>query len=137
MSKRPSQKKRKRRFTSCRADRKSSRCWADSFRPISDRKMKTKVFFDGKSYVEKAVAEEEKAPVYVVPRGPEIKQVLGGFIQANFRSENENESLFRREILCRKGRRRRRESAGLRRAARTGNQAGAGRIHSGQFQIGK
>ncbi len=47
-------------------------------------KMKTKVFFDGKSYVEKAVAEEEKAPVYVVPRGPEIKLVLGGFIQANF-----------------------------------------------------
>jgi phosphate-selective porin OprO and OprP len=47
-------------------------------------KMKTKVFFDGKSYVEKAVAEEEKAPVYVVPRGPEIKLVLGGFIQFNF-----------------------------------------------------
>ncbi len=47
-------------------------------------KTKTKVFFDGKSYVEKAVAEEEKAPVYVVPRGPEIKLVLGGFIQANF-----------------------------------------------------
>src|SRR5713101_4577564 len=47
-------------------------------------KMKTKVFFDGKSYVEKAIAEEEKAPVYVVPRGPEIKLVLGGFIQANF-----------------------------------------------------
>jgi len=47
-------------------------------------KMKTKVFFDGKSYVEKAVAEEEKAPVYVVPRGPEIKLVLGGFIQMNF-----------------------------------------------------
>ena len=47
-------------------------------------KMKTKVFFDGKSYVEKAVAEEEKAPVYVVPRGSEFKLVLGGFIQANF-----------------------------------------------------
>src|SRR3989449_8070033 len=44
-------------------------------------KMKTKVFSDGKSYVEKAVVEDEKAPVYVVPRGPEIKLVLGGFIQ--------------------------------------------------------
>jgi phosphate-selective porin OprO and OprP len=47
-------------------------------------KMKTKVFFDGKSYVEKAVAEEEKLPVYVQQRGPELKLVLGGYIQANF-----------------------------------------------------
>jgi phosphate-selective porin OprO/OprP len=47
-------------------------------------KMKTKVFSDGKSYVEKAVVEEEKPPVFVVPRGSEIKLVLGGFIQINF-----------------------------------------------------
>src|SRR5437588_9423022 len=47
-------------------------------------KMKTKVFHDGKSYVEKAVVEEEKLPVYVQQRGPELKLVLGGFIQMNF-----------------------------------------------------
>ncbi len=47
-------------------------------------KMKTKVTYDGKSYVEKAVVEEEKPPVFVVPRGSEIKLVLGGFIQINF-----------------------------------------------------
>src|SRR5207248_7021447 len=47
-------------------------------------KMKTKIMSDGKSYVEKAVVEEEKLPVYVQQRGPELKLVLGGFIQANF-----------------------------------------------------
>jgi phosphate-selective porin len=47
-------------------------------------KMKTKVIHDGKSYVEKAVVEEEKLPVYVQQRGPELKLVLGGYIQANF-----------------------------------------------------
>src|SRR5207247_9512123 len=45
---------------------------------------KTKVTYDGKTYVEKAVVEEEKPPVYVQQRGPELKLVLGGFIQANF-----------------------------------------------------
>src|SRR5213594_43398 len=50
---------------------------------VPDGKFKKKVTYDGKTYVEKAV-EEEKAPVYVVPRGPEIKLVLGGFIQMNF-----------------------------------------------------
>src|SRR5437667_11757089 len=44
-------------------------------------KMKTKVAYDGKSYREKAVVEEEKPPIYVVPRGSELKLVLGGFIQ--------------------------------------------------------
>lgn len=39
---------------------------------------------DGKTYVEKTVTTEEKPPVYVVPRGPEIKLTLGGFIQADF-----------------------------------------------------
>src|SRR5437016_2655115 len=47
-------------------------------------KMRTKVIYDGKSYVEKAVVEEEKLPVYVQQRGPELKLVLGGYIQANF-----------------------------------------------------
>src|SRR6184192_67424 len=47
-------------------------------------RMKTKIMSDGKSYVEKAVVEEEKLPVYVQQRGSEIKLVLGGFIQANF-----------------------------------------------------
>ncbi len=47
-------------------------------------KMKTKVTYDGKTYVEKAVVEQEKPPVFVVPRGSEIKLVLGGFIQVNF-----------------------------------------------------
>ena len=47
-------------------------------------KMKTKVTYDGKTYVEKAVVEQEKPPVFVVQRGSEIKLVLGGFIQVNF-----------------------------------------------------
>src|SRR5881296_994825 len=47
-------------------------------------KLKKKVAYDGKTYVEKAVVEEEKPPVYVQQRGPELKLVLGGFIQANF-----------------------------------------------------
>jgi len=47
-------------------------------------KMKTKVTYDGKTYVEKAVVQEEKPPVYVQQRGPELKLVLGGFIQVNF-----------------------------------------------------
>ncbi len=46
--------------------------------------MKTKVTYDGKTYVEKAVVEEEKLPVYVQQRGSELKLVLGGFIQVNF-----------------------------------------------------
>ena len=47
-------------------------------------KMKTKVIYDGKTYVEKVVVEEEKLPVYVQQRGSELKLVLGGFIQINF-----------------------------------------------------
>src|SRR6184192_2605668 len=49
----------------------------------ADEKIKTKVTYDGKTYVEKAVVEE-KAPIYVQQRGPELKLVLGGFIQMNF-----------------------------------------------------
>src|SRR5213592_3478979 len=47
-------------------------------------RMKTKIMSDGKTYVEKAVVEEEKPPVYVQQRGPELKLVLGGFVQMNF-----------------------------------------------------
>src|SRR5256886_4947410 len=50
---------------------------------VLDGKFKTKVTYDGKTYVEKAVVEE-KPPVYVQQRGPELKLVLGGFIQMNF-----------------------------------------------------
>ena len=50
---------------------------------LPEGKFKTKVTYDGKTYVEKAVVEE-KAPVYVQQRGSEFKLVLGGFIQINF-----------------------------------------------------
>jgi phosphate-selective porin len=52
---------------------------------VLDGKFKTKVTYDGKTYVEKAVVEE-KAPIYVQQRGPELKLVLGGFIQFNSES---------------------------------------------------
>jgi phosphate-selective porin len=42
--------------------------------------MKTKIISEGKTYVEKV----EELPVYVQQRGPELKLVLGGFIQTNF-----------------------------------------------------
>src|SRR6266404_5134095 len=51
---------------------------------VPEGRMKTKVSYDGKTYVEKAVVEEEKPPIYVVPRASELKLVLGGFIQVNF-----------------------------------------------------
>src|SRR5438445_12462172 len=47
-------------------------------------KLKKTVTYDGKTYVEKAVVEEKKAPIYVQQAGSELKLVLGGFIQANF-----------------------------------------------------
>src|SRR5207247_8479532 len=43
-----------------------------------------KVIHDGKTYVEKAVPKEDKLPPYVQQRGPELKLVLGGFVQMNF-----------------------------------------------------
>src|SRR5437762_7065227 len=55
-----------------------------SLKKQAEGKMKTKVTYDGKTYVEKAVVQEEKPPVYVQQRGPELKLVLGGFIQVNF-----------------------------------------------------
>ncbi len=51
--------------------------------PVSEGKMKTKIISEGKKYVEKAVPEEKK-PLFVQQRGPELKLVLGGFIQVNF-----------------------------------------------------
>src|SRR5947209_4595932 len=50
----------------------------------AEGKLKKTVTYDGKTYVEKAVVEEEKLPVYVQQRGIELKLVLGGYIQANF-----------------------------------------------------
>jgi phosphate-selective porin OprO and OprP len=50
---------------------------------VPEGKMKTKIISEGKTYVEKAVVEE-KAPIYVQQRGPELKLVLGGFVQVNF-----------------------------------------------------
>src|SRR4029077_6092987 len=57
-----------------------------AFAPLFDAEgnKKPKASYDGKSSVEKAVVEEEKAPVFVVPRGSEFKLVLGGYIQVNF-----------------------------------------------------
>src|SRR5436305_11855973 len=49
---------------------------------VPEGKMKTKIMSEGKTYVEKVV--EEKLPIYVQQRGPELKLVLGGFIQVNF-----------------------------------------------------
>src|SRR5438309_7992245 len=51
---------------------------------VPDGKFKKKITYDGKTYKETAVAQEEKASVYVQQRGPELKLVLGGFIQMNF-----------------------------------------------------
>jgi len=51
---------------------------------VPNGKFKTKVNYDGKTYTEKAVAQEEKSPLYVQQRGPELKLVLGGFVQMNF-----------------------------------------------------
>src|SRR5438270_3422491 len=45
---------------------------------------KPKSHSDGKELLEKPVVTEEKPPVFVIQRGPEIKLTLGGFIQANF-----------------------------------------------------
>jgi phosphate-selective porin len=50
---------------------------------VPDGKFKTKMTHDGKTYVEKAVPQAEKPPLFVLQRGPELKLVLGGFIQIN------------------------------------------------------
>jgi hypothetical protein len=50
----------------------------------AEGKTRTKIYSDGKTYVEKNVLAEEKPPIYVRPGGPEIKLTLGGYIQAQF-----------------------------------------------------
>src|SRR6266566_2394805 len=52
--------------------------------PGATGKRKTVVTYDGKTYAEKSAAVEEKPGIFVTPRGPELKLVLGGFIQMNF-----------------------------------------------------
>src|SRR5437588_3022538 len=51
--------------------------------PAPEGKLKTKISYDGKTYIERAVVEE-KPTVYVQQRGPELKLVLGGYVQINF-----------------------------------------------------
>jgi phosphate-selective porin OprO and OprP len=51
--------------------------------PNATGKRKTEVTYDGKSYVEKSVAVEEKPRIYVTPRASEFKLVLGGYLQMN------------------------------------------------------
>jgi len=51
--------------------------------PGATGKRKTEVTYDGKSYVEKSVAVEEKPRIYVTPRASEFKLVLGGYLQMN------------------------------------------------------
>src|SRR6266850_299448 len=51
--------------------------------PGATGKRKTEVTYDGKTYVEKSVAVEEKPQIYVTPRASEFKLVLGGYIQMN------------------------------------------------------
>src|SRR6478736_7135733 len=51
---------------------------------VPDGKFKTKVNYDGKTYVEQAVPAPEKQPLFVLQRGPELKLVLGGYVQINF-----------------------------------------------------
>src|SRR6476659_6427956 len=51
--------------------------------PGATGKRKTVVTYDGKSYVEKSVAVEQKPQIYVTPRASEFKLVLGGYIQMN------------------------------------------------------
>src|SRR5438067_8105482 len=51
--------------------------------PGAPGKTKTVVTYDGKTYVEKSVAVEEKPRIYVTPRASEFKLVLGGYIQMN------------------------------------------------------
>src|SRR4026209_591355 len=49
---------------------------------VSDGKFKTKVTYDGKTYVEQAVPAPEKPPLFVLQRGSGIKLVPGGVNKA-------------------------------------------------------
>src|SRR5216110_1524900 len=57
---------------------------ASAPQPAAPGKTKTQITWDGKTYVEKTVAAEEKPKVYAEARGSEIKLTIGGFIQMNF-----------------------------------------------------
>src|SRR5438477_13099906 len=57
---------------------------ASASQPAAPGKTKTQITYDGKTYVEKTVAAEEKPKVYAKARGSEIKLTIGGFIQVNF-----------------------------------------------------
>src|SRR6059058_1124748 len=57
---------------------------ASAPQPAAPGKTKTQITWDGKTYVEKTVAAEEKPKVYAEARGSEIKLTIGGFIQVNF-----------------------------------------------------
>src|SRR5947199_1773754 len=57
---------------------------ASAPQPAAPGKTKTQITWDGKTYVEKTVAAEEKPKVYAEARGSEIKLTIGGFIQINF-----------------------------------------------------
>src|SRR5213082_2555220 len=57
---------------------------ASASQPAVSGKTKTQITWDGKTYVEKTVAAEEKPKVYAEARGSEIKLTIGGFIQFNF-----------------------------------------------------
>src|SRR6266852_1106317 len=73
------------RNTDLEAEVKSLKKQAAAAAPIpAEGPMKKQTTYDGKTYVEKNVVAPEKPPVYVLPRGPEIKLTLGGFIQVNF-----------------------------------------------------
>jgi len=54
--------------------------------PVLSAEKRSKFVPDGKSYVEKSDATEEKIPVYVVPGASEYKLTLGGYIQMNLES---------------------------------------------------
>src|SRR5256885_7945966 len=51
--------------------------------PAATGKRKTVVTYDGKTYVEKSGAVEEKPRIFVTPRASEFNLVLGGYIQVN------------------------------------------------------
>lgn len=55
-----------------------------SLKTVPDGKFKTKVTYDGKTYVEQAVPAPDKPPLFVLQRGAELKLVLGGYVQINF-----------------------------------------------------
>jgi phosphate-selective porin OprO/OprP len=50
----------------------------------AERSTQRTVTSDGKASLEKSVPVDEKPPIYVAQRGPEIKLTLGGFVQMNF-----------------------------------------------------